>query len=231
MTTNYSIDTGDGNELCAGLPEQTAYRTAQKIADERGESVYLYSSSCSGVQIVPSSIDVKLDTPMGPIVEYGGHTIEAIEDAIPEGYSVDWSSQIVTSVTGTHTLRHRAPLVRVPDGDESAPRAPITARVVVTRASSRPSRKVDDAGARDATLVLTIVTPINHVTREISTTLIPDHTGALESWGELDNWLDSRGCAIVELVISRHVRALVETIRDAAAHGGPETCEIEVRSS
>jgi hypothetical protein len=40
--TTYGIDTGDGNQITAGLPEHTARETAQRIADERAETVYLY---------------------------------------------------------------------------------------------------------------------------------------------------------------------------------------------
>ena len=40
---NYAIDTGNGDQLTTGLPERTARRTAQRIATERGETVYLYA--------------------------------------------------------------------------------------------------------------------------------------------------------------------------------------------
>lgn len=40
---NYSIDTGDGNQLCAGLsPYEYARKVAQQRANERGEAVTLY---------------------------------------------------------------------------------------------------------------------------------------------------------------------------------------------
>ena len=39
----YSIDDGHGNLITTGLASQTARSTAQRIADERGESVYLYA--------------------------------------------------------------------------------------------------------------------------------------------------------------------------------------------
>lgn len=43
MNTNYAIDTGDGNQLTAGLQGYDyARQVAQRIATERGESVYLY---------------------------------------------------------------------------------------------------------------------------------------------------------------------------------------------
>ena len=47
--TNYSIDDGNGNQLTTGLTEHNAHATAQWLADERGESVYLYSTE-AGVQ-------------------------------------------------------------------------------------------------------------------------------------------------------------------------------------
>lgn len=40
---NYGIDTGNGDAVTTGLPEQTARRTAQRLANERGESLYLYA--------------------------------------------------------------------------------------------------------------------------------------------------------------------------------------------
>lgn len=45
MTTqNYAIDTGDGNELTAGLQGyDQARKVAQRFANERGESVFLYA--------------------------------------------------------------------------------------------------------------------------------------------------------------------------------------------
>jgi len=46
MTNTYwSIDTGNGDQITTGLqPEVHARRVAQRIANERGESVYLYES-------------------------------------------------------------------------------------------------------------------------------------------------------------------------------------------
>lgn len=41
--TYWNIDSGDGNELTAGISsELVARRTAQQMANERGEPVYLY---------------------------------------------------------------------------------------------------------------------------------------------------------------------------------------------
>jgi len=45
-TTNYSIDTGDGNQLTAGIQGyDAARRAAQQIANDLGETVYLYAPS------------------------------------------------------------------------------------------------------------------------------------------------------------------------------------------
>jgi hypothetical protein len=38
----FAIDDGHGNQLTAGLSEHEARSTAQRMADSRGESVYLY---------------------------------------------------------------------------------------------------------------------------------------------------------------------------------------------
>lgn len=42
MSKNYAIDDGNGNQITAGLQEHDARQVAQQIADERGESVWLY---------------------------------------------------------------------------------------------------------------------------------------------------------------------------------------------
>jgi hypothetical protein len=65
--TNYSIDTGDGNQITAGLPPHTARATAQRIANERGESVYLYGDDgAEAEEIEPTSkftaIEIYWDT-------------------------------------------------------------------------------------------------------------------------------------------------------------------------
>lgn len=39
----YAVDDGNGNQLTTGLDANTARRTAQRMADERNESVYLYA--------------------------------------------------------------------------------------------------------------------------------------------------------------------------------------------
>lgn len=46
MATTYSIDTGDGDQLCAGLQGYDAARkAAQRRANELGQTVYLYAPS------------------------------------------------------------------------------------------------------------------------------------------------------------------------------------------
>lgn len=42
----YGLDDGDGNQITAGLPEHTARKTAQRMADERGKTLYLYPIPC-----------------------------------------------------------------------------------------------------------------------------------------------------------------------------------------
>lgn len=43
-TTYWAIDDGNGNQLTTGLDGQVARKTAQRMANERGESVYLYDA-------------------------------------------------------------------------------------------------------------------------------------------------------------------------------------------
>lgn len=40
---NYGIDDGNGDQLTTGLQESTVRDVAQRMADERGEDVYVYS--------------------------------------------------------------------------------------------------------------------------------------------------------------------------------------------
>lgn len=42
MTKTYAIDDGHSNQLTCGLSEYEARRVAQRMANDRGESVYLY---------------------------------------------------------------------------------------------------------------------------------------------------------------------------------------------
>lgn len=122
--TNYSIDTGDGNQLAAGLPEHTAYRTAQRLADERGEAVTLYAEPVRGESedddcdsdqqtrtVEPTEIVIELDSPTGPRVTYGAQDESTVEAEIPEGYAVDWSNAVNLAPSGTHRIAYSAPLV------------------------------------------------------------------------------------------------------------------------
>jgi hypothetical protein len=112
--TTYSIDDGNGNLISTGLAAHLARRTAQRRADERDESVYLHSSEEGeeGEEILPTEIEITLDGPSGPRVLYGAQDAERVEEDVPEGWTVDWSSAIDLTVTGTHSIRHAAPLVR-----------------------------------------------------------------------------------------------------------------------
>lgn len=42
--TNYAIDDQYGNKLTAGLQEHNAHEVAQQMANDRGESVWLYET-------------------------------------------------------------------------------------------------------------------------------------------------------------------------------------------
>ena len=112
-TTTYSIDDGHGNQITTGLAAHLARRTAQRIADKRDEAVYLSGEEGEeDVQILPTEIEITLDGPSGPRVLYGAQDAERVEEDVPEGWTVDWSSAIDLTVTGTHYIRHAAPLVR-----------------------------------------------------------------------------------------------------------------------
>jgi len=114
MTTTYSIDDGHGNQITTGLSSHLARRTAQRRADELNEVLYLYSSDEGDEPepIEPTEIQITVDGPNGPRVLYGAQDAETVDAEIPEGWSVDWSSQIDLTATGTHSIRHEATLVR-----------------------------------------------------------------------------------------------------------------------
>jgi hypothetical protein len=116
MYTTYSIDDGHGNQITTGLVDHLAHRIAQRMADERNEVLYLHSSeddeNDEPEPIEPTEIQITLDGPNGPRVVYGAQDAETVEAEIPEGWSVDWSSQIDLTATGTHSIRYAAPLVR-----------------------------------------------------------------------------------------------------------------------
>ncbi len=116
MTNNsntYSIETENGGQLSAGLPSHTARRVAQRLADERNEAVYLYAAGEEdGDEVSPTEIEVEIDTPNGPRVTYGAQEAEVVEDEIPDGWRVDWSSAVDLAPSGTHAIRYAAPLVK-----------------------------------------------------------------------------------------------------------------------
>lgn len=59
MVNYYAIDDDNGNQLTTGLSVHVARRTAQRMADERNRSVYLYAiggddDDTDSVEITPS---------------------------------------------------------------------------------------------------------------------------------------------------------------------------------
>lgn len=116
MTNTYwEISDGNGNQLTTGLSVHTAREVAQRKADERGESVWLYECPTGddgddGEEIRPGVVEAFLDGPSGPFVDYGGHDEDTVIAAIPEGWRPDFSH--ATKIAGHGRLTYRAPLVR-----------------------------------------------------------------------------------------------------------------------
>lgn len=119
--TTYAIDTGDGDLLAAGLPEHTAYRTAQRLADERGEELVLYAEQRPDDEVPddqrsrtvePTAIVVDLDAPSGPRVTYGAQDEATVEIEVPHGWVVDWSNAVNLAPSGHHRIAYAAPLVQ-----------------------------------------------------------------------------------------------------------------------
>lgn len=56
--TSYAVDDAHGNQITAGLSEPDARRVAQRCADRRGETVYLYEQGADGSEAIePASTE------------------------------------------------------------------------------------------------------------------------------------------------------------------------------
>ena len=103
-------DPHDGQEFCVGLPEWTAHRSAQSMANRLGRAVELFDGHGS-YTYEPWPIEVEeIDGLLWVI--YGGHSFDLVEI---EGvdYKPDWSRAVDLAPSGTHFARYRAPLSRV----------------------------------------------------------------------------------------------------------------------
>lgn len=60
-TQNYSLDDGEGNQITAGLRAHTARQTAQRMANERGKTLYLYPVPCPET-VGPEAIEPESET-------------------------------------------------------------------------------------------------------------------------------------------------------------------------
>ncbi len=219
---SYAIDDGDGTQITAGLAPQTAHRTAQRLADERGESVYLYDDERDGdaSEIAPTSIDVLLDTPNGPLVEYGGHDVETVEAEIPAGHRVDWTNQIEISVSGTHTARYRAPLVS----------SSVTVRFAVL--DGEPSTHYpEDEQAVNGALDYDVTLTIGDQEIEGGITLYPDRAngGTMGPCGSpRDGWVSSTILVAIDKLGEMAAREILGVLACGTASNGDEIT-VEVR--
>jgi hypothetical protein len=58
MTTTYTIEDGNGVALTQGLTEDRVWTVAQELADEQGESVYVWAPGADAAkEIAPSAAD------------------------------------------------------------------------------------------------------------------------------------------------------------------------------
>ena len=63
----------------------------------------------------PTVIEIDLNTPNGPVIEYGpDDEIADVEAEVPEGWRVDWESSAYKLASG----RYRAPLVLDQDEED-----------------------------------------------------------------------------------------------------------------
>lgn len=55
---SYSIESEGGQEMSSGLDEATARRVAQQLANDRGESVYLYEGVGNEPEEIKPEVEV-----------------------------------------------------------------------------------------------------------------------------------------------------------------------------
>lgn len=94
---NYSIDDEHSNQIAAGLQEHNARQVAQRFANERGRSVWLYRDS-EGAQAFESEeiapeVDVEMESAVGPRIIYPAKCDgDLVDSHAPEGWEVDWQT-------------------------------------------------------------------------------------------------------------------------------------------
>lgn len=100
MTTTYSIDDGHSNQITTGLSERDARTTAQRIANERGESVYLYSGDSEPVEIKAETVRCQCGEWSGERCEWVGPKSETVRvEWMPEHLR---ASHVAANNGGSH---------------------------------------------------------------------------------------------------------------------------------
>lgn len=93
---NYSIEDGHSNQITTGLNEHNAHQVAQRIANQRGESVWLYRDS-EGAQafeseeIRPTTVAAAEDSVSVYLQEFGP-IVSWDEGWFREAYEIDTQS-------------------------------------------------------------------------------------------------------------------------------------------
>lgn len=112
---NYGISDDDGNQITNGLQTHVARQTAQRMADERDESVWLWQDGCEDddEKFSPRSHDAQVEiligTPNGDVIEYGAEASAAsVESAAGNEWRVDYDTTPVKFASG----RFRSPIFR-----------------------------------------------------------------------------------------------------------------------
>lgn len=122
--TNYNIADEVGTDYTVGLQgDLVARRTAQRLADQHGKSVYLYEvgSDDEPEEIEPTDatddIDVEIESAVGPRIVYPASGLASdVDDAAPEGWEIDWDT--TPAQCGRGRLSSPLRRVSVPTGEE-----------------------------------------------------------------------------------------------------------------
>ncbi len=156
MTTTYAIDDGDGNALTQGLSGANVIQVAQRLANERGTSVYYYEMRTLGEGEDPADVDDADYTEVEPgraespdgrdATAKATHTCESdclsdVEGAQDVDVTVtdgDWTLDVETTVAPDRINGGYAPCGDAPDcWVESRSLAALRARYTDTEAMRR----------------------------------------------------------------------------------------------
>ncbi len=114
--TTYAIDDGNGNQITTGLSEHDARRVAQRIATERGESVYLYETP---VRLDADGDPIDESEEVAPYDEDGFVSVEEMPDHLRGSHRAagNWGCYPHNGATRRQVTREEAEAIVEDDPD------------------------------------------------------------------------------------------------------------------